>query len=158
MKLYLEQIGGPRVVSGTHRRDRSLRLQRAARGHLPACRTDGLRSGHHHCALTGRRRSARHPDGGRDADGYLHRLRGLPADRSTPTSRQTRSSRSFDAIELDAWNQPVKGPEPMGGWESYWSRLPEYPRTLRNAGLEGTVIVEGRIGTQRSSERLEGDV
>lgn len=46
----------------------------------------------------------------------------------------------------DSRNQPVKGPEPVNGWESYWSRLPDYPQTLKDAGLEGTVIVEGRIG------------
>jgi len=45
-----------------------------------------------------------------------------------------------------SWNQPVKGPEPVGGWEFYWSRLPEYPRALKDAMLEGTVVVEGRIG------------
>ena len=56
---------------------------------------------------------------------------------------------------MDASNQPVKGPEPVGGWESYWSRLPEYPRTLRDAGLEGTVIVEGRIGTDGLASDLK---
>jgi TonB family protein len=40
----------------------------------------------------------------------------------------------------------VQGPDPVNGWESYWSRLPDYPQTLKDAGLEGTVIVEGRIG------------
>jgi TonB family protein len=53
----------------------------------------------------------------------------------------------FQRDRQDAWNQPVKGPEPVGGWESYWSRMPDYPRSLRDAGLEGTVVVEGRIGT-----------
>ena len=61
----------------------------------------------------------------------------------------------FRRDRRDAWNQPVKGPEPVGGWESYWSRLPEYPRTLRNAGLEGTVIVEGRIGTNGLASDLK---
>jgi TonB family protein len=46
-----------------------------------------------------------------------------------------------------SWTQPVKGPEPVGGWEFYWSRAPEYPRALEEARLEGTVVVEGRIGT-----------
>ena len=53
----------------------------------------------------------------------------------------------FQRDREDSWNQPVKGPEPVGGWEFYWSRLPEYPQTLKEAGLEGTVVVEGRIGT-----------
>lgn len=46
-----------------------------------------------------------------------------------------------------SWNQPVRGPEPVGGWEFYWSRLPEYPEALKSARLEGRVVVEGRIGT-----------
>lgn len=33
----------------------------------------------------------------------------------------------FQRDRMDASNQPVKGPEPVDGWESYWSRLPEYP-------------------------------
>ena len=61
----------------------------------------------------------------------------------------------FQRDRMDASNQPVKGPEPVGGWESYWSRLPEYPRTLRDAGLEGTVIVEGRIGTDGLASDLK---
>jgi len=52
----------------------------------------------------------------------------------------------FQRDRQDSWNQPVKGPEPINGWESYWSRLPRYPQSLRDTGLEGTVIVEGRIG------------
>ena len=43
----------------------------------------------------------------------------------------------------------------MGGWEFYWSRLPEYPRALRDAGLEGTVVVEGRIGTNGVASDLK---
>jgi beta-lactamase regulating signal transducer with metallopeptidase domain len=61
----------------------------------------------------------------------------------------------FQRDRMDASNQPVKGPEPVGGWESYWSRLPEYPRTLRDAGLEGIVIVEGRIGTDGLASDLK---
>jgi TonB family protein len=45
-----------------------------------------------------------------------------------------------------SWNQPVRSPEPVGGWEFYWSRLPAYPQALKNARLEGRVVVEGRIG------------
>jgi TonB family protein len=33
--------------------------------------------------------------------------------------------------------------------------LPEYPRTLKNAGLEGTVIIEGRIGTNGLASDLK---
>jgi TonB family protein len=61
----------------------------------------------------------------------------------------------FQRDRMDASNQPVKGPEPVGGWESYWSRLPEYPRALRDAGLEGIVIVEGRIGTDGLASDLK---
>jgi TonB family protein len=60
----------------------------------------------------------------------------------------------FQRDRKDAWTQPVKGPEPVGGWESYWSRMPEYPRTLKDAGLEGTVVVEGRIGTDGFASNL----
>jgi TonB family protein len=61
----------------------------------------------------------------------------------------------FQRDRHDAWHQPVKGPEPVGGWESYWSRLPQYPEALRNAGLEGTVVVEGRIGTDGFTSGLK---
>jgi TonB family protein len=61
----------------------------------------------------------------------------------------------FQRDRKDASSQPVKGPEPIGGWESYWSRMPEYPRTLKAAGLEGTVIVEGRIGTNGFASNLK---
>ena len=59
-----------------------------------------------------------------------------------------------------SWNQPVRGPEPVGGWEFYWSRLPEYPPALKDARLEGTVVVEGRIGTDgfASGLRVVSDV
>ncbi len=59
-----------------------------------------------------------------------------------------------------SWSQPVKSPEPVGGWEFYWSRLPEYPPALRNARLEGTVVVEGHIGTDgfASGLRVVSDV
>jgi len=59
-----------------------------------------------------------------------------------------------------SWNQPVRGPEPVGGWEFYWSRLPEYPRSLKDARLEGKVVVEGRIGTDgfASGLRVVSDV
>jgi beta-lactamase regulating signal transducer with metallopeptidase domain len=53
----------------------------------------------------------------------------------------------FQRDRQASWHQPVRGPEPIGGWESYWSRMPEYPPALREAQLEGTVIVEGRIGS-----------
>jgi TonB family protein len=43
----------------------------------------------------------------------------------------------------------------VGGWESYWSRTPAYPRTLKDAGLEGTVVVEGRIGTNGFASNLK---
>ena len=61
----------------------------------------------------------------------------------------------FQRDRMDASSQPVKGPEPVDGWESYWSRLPEYPRTLRDAALEGIVIVEGRIGTDGLASDLK---
>jgi TonB family protein len=61
----------------------------------------------------------------------------------------------FQRDRQDAWSQPVKGPEPVGGWESYWSRTPAYPRTLKDAGLEGTVVVEGRIGTNGFASNLK---
>ena len=61
----------------------------------------------------------------------------------------------FRRDRQDSWNQAVKGPEPVDGWESYWSRLPEYPQALRDAGLEGTVIVEGLIGTDGFASGLK---
>ena len=60
-----------------------------------------------------------------------------------PPSLRTEFQRDREA----SWNQPVRGPEPVGGWEFYWSRLPEYPEALKSARLEGRVVVEGRIGT-----------
>ena len=61
----------------------------------------------------------------------------------------------FRRDRQDSWSQAVKGPEPVNGWESYWSGLPEYPQTLKDAGLEGTVIVEGRIGTDGFASDLK---
>ena len=61
----------------------------------------------------------------------------------------------FRRDRQDSWNQAVKGPEPVDGWESYWSRLPEYPQALKDAGLEGTVIVEGLIGTDGFASDLK---
>jgi TonB family protein len=60
----------------------------------------------------------------------------------------------FQRDRAASWNQPVRGPEPVGGWEFYWSRLPEYPPALKDARLEGTVVVEGRIGTDGSASGL----
>ena len=86
-------------------------------------------------------------------------MRGLPAEIDTyvpPDSLVAEFQRDREA----SWNQPVRGPEPVGGWEFYWSRLPVYPRSLKDARLEGRVVVEGRIGTDgfASGLRVVSDV
>jgi TonB family protein len=44
-------------------------------------------------------------------------------------------------------NSPVVGPAPVGGWEFDQPRPIPYPSGPREASLEGTVVIEGQIGT-----------
>ena len=103
VKLYLEQIGGPESYQGRTDQTGHFAFKALPGRHLPARRTHGLRTGHHDRALSGRRRAARHSNGGGDADGYLHRLRGLPArDRHLRPARLARrgvSTRSDGCVE-----------------------------------------------------------
>jgi beta-lactamase regulating signal transducer with metallopeptidase domain len=55
-------------------------------------------------------------------------------------------AKEFDLDAQDALTQPVTGPEPAAGWLGAHQSIPEYPESLRNTTLEGTVIVEGKIG------------
>jgi len=54
--------------------------------------------------------------------------------------------KEFERDEQDARTAPVTGPEPLGGYLADRSIL-EYPESLRHTDLEGSVVVEGRIGT-----------
>jgi TonB family protein len=55
--------------------------------------------------------------------------------------------REFEHDREAAWNSPVVGPAPDGGWEFDQPQLLEYPVALKEAGLSGTVTIEGRVGT-----------
>jgi hypothetical protein len=44
-------------------------------------------------------------------------------------------------------SQLVQAAEPVAGWEFYRPPITEYPWALRDAGIQGTIVVEGRIGT-----------
>ena len=44
------------------------------------------------------------------------------------------------------WSRAIRTAEPAGGWESHRSPLLDYPQALRDAAIEGRVIIAGRIG------------
>jgi TonB family protein len=46
-----------------------------------------------------------------------------------------------------AQKQVVTGPEPIGGWETLHATIPDYPEYLERKKLEGSVVIEGVIGT-----------
>jgi beta-lactamase regulating signal transducer with metallopeptidase domain len=55
--------------------------------------------------------------------------------------------REFERDRQEGWYQTVAAAEPAGGWEFYRPPITVYPIDLRDAGIQGTVVVEGRIGT-----------
>jgi hypothetical protein len=48
-------------------------------------------------------------------------------------------------FERDLERQPVTAAQPVGGWAWYQSTL-LYPDGMEDAAVEGTVVVEGRVG------------
>ena len=52
----------------------------------------------------------------------------------------------FAADAKDALDHPVSAPRPPGGWESYLPGMGAYPQEFREAMVDGTVVIEGRIG------------
>ncbi len=55
-------------------------------------------------------------------------------------------AKEFAADRVDALDHPVSAPHPASGWEFYKPANGEYPAALKEAGVEGSVVVEGRIG------------
>jgi hypothetical protein len=55
-------------------------------------------------------------------------------------------AKEFAADAIDALNHPVSAPRPGTGWEYYLPGMGLYPAVGIEKELEGTVIVEGRIG------------
>jgi len=68
--------------------------------------------------------------------------------RSVPYDVPDSITKEFDLDEKFKLTQPVTGPEPAGGWDSAHPTIPEYPESLKDTNLEGTVIIEGRIGIE----------
>ena len=56
-------------------------------------------------------------------------------------------AKEFERDRQATWDQPVVGPAPVGGWEFHRPTIIEYPSALKDGKVEGTVVVEGRIGT-----------
>ena len=54
--------------------------------------------------------------------------------------------KELEADREEARKQPVVAAVPMGGWDLVQQRILHYPEKLKESNLEGTVIVEGRIG------------
>ena len=55
-------------------------------------------------------------------------------------------AKEFEADRQDSLEHPVTAPRPAGGWEYYRPGNGDYPTELRDAGVEGTVTIEGVIG------------
>jgi hypothetical protein len=66
--------------------------------------------------------------------------------RSDPYVVPDSIAREFALDEKEALAQPVTGPEPASGWLAAHPTIPEYPESLKETNLEGTVMVEGVIG------------
>ena len=68
--------------------------------------------------------------------------------RSVPYDVPDSITKEFDLDEKFKLSQPVTGPEPAGGWLAAHPTIPEYPESLKDTNLEGTVIIEGTIGIE----------
>jgi hypothetical protein len=68
--------------------------------------------------------------------------------RSVPYELPESIAKEFDLDQKYRLTQPITGPEPAGGWESVHPTIPEYPELLKHTNLEGTVIIEGKIGIE----------
>jgi hypothetical protein len=55
-------------------------------------------------------------------------------------------AKEFASDATAALDQPVSAPKPINGWEYYKPGMGLYPAVAVERELEGTVIVEGRIG------------
>ncbi|MEQ1757350.1 MAG: M56 family metallopeptidase [Vicinamibacterales bacterium] len=56
-------------------------------------------------------------------------------------------AKEFEADRKDSLDHPVSAPRPSTGWEYYSPGRGLYPPELRDAALEGSVVVEGTIST-----------
>ena len=61
----------------------------------------------------------------------------------------------FERDRQEGWYQTVTAAEPAGGWEFYRPPITIYPFDLRDAGIQGTVVVEGRIGADGFAQGLQ---
>ena len=55
--------------------------------------------------------------------------------------------KEFESDRQATWDLPAVGPAPIGGWENHHFTPIEYPSNLKDAKVQGTVVVEGQIGT-----------
>ena len=55
--------------------------------------------------------------------------------------------KEFEADRQATWDLPAVGPAPIGGWENDHFMQIEYPSNLKDAKVQGIVVVEGQIGT-----------
>jgi beta-lactamase regulating signal transducer with metallopeptidase domain len=62
--------------------------------------------------------------------------------------------KEFERDRQEGWYQTVTGAEPAGGWEFYRPPITVYPAALRDAGIQGTVVLEGRIGADGFAQGL----
>ncbi|MEQ1731010.1 MAG: M56 family metallopeptidase, partial [Vicinamibacterales bacterium] len=65
--------------------------------------------------------------------------------------------KEFAADSQDALEHPVSAPRPANGWEIYTVGGGVYPPELRDAGIEGAVVVEGVVGVDGSLQRMKTD-
>jgi TonB family protein len=70
-----------------------------------------------------------------------------PASNVAPFMMPESLRKEFERDREAAWNSPVVGPAPVGGWEFDQPQRLEYPAALKESGLSGTVTIEGRVGT-----------
>jgi hypothetical protein len=62
--------------------------------------------------------------------------------------------KEFENDREVAWGRPVVGPAPVGGWEFDQPKAIPYPDGPKRAGIAGTVVVDGRIGTDGFATEL----